>query len=95
MKQFNPFPPLNSQYGARLGRDHDNPANFQDLPKSHRIYARHQGGLGDGYDRGGAYWGFPSNVWGVWTRLDGEVIVTYVRASSREDAIRKVREGLE
>lgn len=92
MKQFNPFPHLNSSRGAPVGRYGDAPANFQDLPKSHPFHARHQGG-GDGYDKGGAYWGYPSDVWGVWTRLDGEIIVTYVRAPSREAAIAKVREG--
>ena len=91
MKRFNPFPPVNASRGAPPGRDGDNPYNFQDLPKSQRFHAKHQGGFGDGYDRGGAYWGFPSNVWAVWTRLDGEVVVTYVRAASREAAIHKAR----
>ena len=89
-KQFNPFPETNSQYGAPMGRRGDNPANLQDIT---RLHARHQGG-GDGYDRGGAYWGSPCNVWGVWGWLDGEVVCTYVRAHSRQDAIHRVREGL-
>ena len=54
------------------------------IPKSER----HQGG-GEGYDRGGAYWGTPSNVWGVW---DDDRNVVYVRASSREDAINKAKQ---
>jgi hypothetical protein len=89
MKQFNPFPKVNSQYGSPMGRHGGNPANLQGLK---RLHARHQGG-GDGYDRGGAYWGTPGNVWAVWARVDDEVITAYVRAASRDAAIKQVREG--
>jgi len=50
--------------------------------------AKRQGG-GDGYDKGGAYWGTPSNVWAVWAWVDGDAVCVYVRASSRADAISK------
>lgn len=72
-----------------MGRHGDAPANLQDAK---RLCARHQGG-GDGYDRGGAYWGSPANVWGVWAHLGGETVCTYVRANSRAAAIAAVREG--
>jgi hypothetical protein len=91
MKQYNPFPDVTSRYGAPMGRHGDNPANLQDIK---RLYARRQGG-GDGYDKGGAYWGFPSNVWGVWGKENGVTYCTYVRANSRESAIQKVRGGTE
>ena len=87
MKQFNPFPEVSSVRGAPMGRHGDNPANLQDCK---RLRARHQGGR-DGYDKGGAYWGTPSNVWAVWAWIDGAPCVTYVRANSRADAIAKVR----
>lgn len=87
IQRFNPFPAVNSQYGAPMGRHSDAPGNFVDAP---RLYAKHQGG-GQGYDRGGAYWGLPSNVWAVWTR--GGESVCYVRAWSREGAISKALEG--
>jgi hypothetical protein len=86
MKQFNPFPEVSSRYGAPMGRRGDNPAHLQDL---RRLHARRQGG-GDGYDKGGAYWGTPSNVWG-W--VDGQPCCTYVRANSRAAALDKVRRG--
>lgn len=86
MKQFNPFPEVGYTYGSPMGRRGDNPANLQGCK---RLHARHQGG-GDGYDKGGTYWGTPSNVWGVWARIDGRVCCTYVRAVSRSDAITKV-----
>jgi len=89
MKQFNPFYEVGGAYGSPMGRRGDNPANLQGVK---RLHARHQGG-GEGYDKGGAYWGAPSNVWGVWAWLGGKVVCTYVRAGSREAAISKVRGG--
>lgn len=89
MKQFNPFPNVSARYGAPMGRFGDNPANLKGL---RRLHARRQGGR-DGYDKGGAYWGTPSNVWGVWGWIDGRSCCAYVRASSRADALDKVRKG--
>jgi hypothetical protein len=89
MRQFNPFPKLLGHFGAVMGRNGDNPANIQGL---RRLHARCQGGR-DGYDRGGAYWGAPSNVWGVWGWIDNQPCCVYVRASSRIAAINKARRG--
>ena len=89
MKQFNPFPNVSGKYGAPMGRNGDNPSNLQDVK---RLHARRQGGC-DGYDKGGAYWSSPSNVWGVWGTIDGEILCTYVRAHSRIAAIEQVRKG--
>lgn len=85
--RFNPFRKVDCRYGAPMGRRSDAPGNFVDAPK---LYARHQGGC-EGYDRGGAYWGTPCNVWAVWTR--GGEAVTYVRAWSRDEAIEIARAG--
>lgn len=87
MKQFDPFPEVSGKYGAPMGRAG---ASISFMHCIKRLHARRQGG-GDGYDRGGAYWGTPSNVWGVWGTAAGETVVTYVRASSRADAIAQVR----
>ena len=88
--QFNPFPEVSGRYGAPMGRRGDTLDLFKDVK---RLHARRQGG-GDGYDKGGAYWGTPSNVWGVWfTDTLGAVRCTYIRAKSRLDAIAKVRGG--
>ena len=88
-KQFDPFPHVSGKHGAPMGRHGDNPANLQDVK---RLCARHQQG-GEGYDRGGAYWGTPSNIWAVWAHLDDEIVCCYVRAWSRDAAIKQVREG--
>lgn len=88
MKQFNPFPDCeNFRYGAPMGRHSGNPASLRLVT---RLAARRQGG-GKGYDRGGAYWGLPSTVWGVWAYIDGDVVCCYVRANSRADAISQIR----
>ena len=89
MAQFNPFSEVSCKYGAPMGRHGDNPYNLQGLPV-YKLHALRQG-VGVGYDKGGAYWGTPSNVWGVWAWIDGEAVCTYVRANSRIDAIEKVR----
>lgn len=88
-KQFNPFPDVSSRYGSPMGRRGDNPANLEGVK---RLHARRQGG-GEGYDKGGAYWGLPSNVWGVWAWLEGQAVCTYVRAPSRSAALSMVRGG--
>ena len=84
---FNPFPALSGKHGAPHGRHGDAPGNFVDNPGP--FFARHQGGT-NGYDRGGAYWGSPSNVFAVWT---ADECVTYTRAKSKADAIQQVLEG--
>ena len=89
MKQFNPFPEVSCQYGAPMGRSGDNPSNLIGVK---RLHARRQGGS-DGYDKGGAYWGSPCNVWGVWAWIDDAAVCVYIRANSRLDAINKVRSG--
>lgn len=90
-KQFNPFCDVSGRYGAPMGRRGDNPANLEGLK---RLHCRHQGG-GQGYDKGGAYWGTPGNVYGVWGWIEGRPVVTYVRASGRQHAIEMVRKGSE
>lgn len=86
MARFNPFPKVSGRYGASMGRY----AGVIDQ-QAKTLCAMHQGG-GDGYDKGGAYWGFPSSVWAVWSYGKGEDGVVYVRANSRQDAINKARE---
>lgn len=90
--RFEPFPQVNSKYGAPMGRMPSSVDARTILAQQKTLYARHQGGS-DGYDKGGAYWGFPMDVWCVWARVDGEVVYSYIRAASREAAIAEVRKG--
>lgn len=84
-KRFNPFGRVESRYGAPMGRQDVGKIDFFD-----NLCALHQGGS-DGYDRGGAYWGLPRNVYCVWVRGDGWNRRAYIRASSGADAIAKAR----
>ena len=84
--QFNPFSKVSGRYGAPMGRTSANMANLQDVKA---LCARHQGG-GGGYDSGGAYWGLPCDVWGVWTKVGGNIECVYVRAGSRGLALAAV-----
>jgi hypothetical protein len=89
-KRFDPFASVSCRYGAPMGR-HSHPGFPATWTPSTRLCARHQGGS-DGYDRGGAYWGYPSNVWAVWEHGRGEDGVVYVRAPSRMAAIKMALE---
>jgi len=90
--RFNPFAAVSCKYGAPMGRRAD-PGADAALKDHPHLFARHQGGT-QGYDRGGAYWGYPANVWAVWGRIEGEVVCTYTRAWDRDGAIKNVREGV-
>lgn len=83
-QRFDPFARVSARYGAPMGR-HGSVGVDPDMGV---VCARHQGGS-DGYDKGGAYWGIPRNVWAVWIAGQGPSTVTYVRAHSRLDAIAK------
>lgn len=87
--QFNPFAHVSGRFGAPMGRHGGNPSNLIGVK---RLFCRYQGG-DEGYDKGGAYWGAPSDVYGVWAKIDNEIICAYVRAESRATAISMVRGG--
>ncbi len=91
--QFDPFPPLHTPYGAPMGRPCDPP----ELLRRYGTYFHARAGqCQDGYDRGGAYWGCPDNVWAVWTWIrrahspEKTLLVTYVRARTRALAIKEI-----
>lgn len=86
---YRPVGKVNCQYGAPMGR----PAKLPDHDPegSIKLHIR-QLPLSDGYDRGGAYWGWPNNLWHV-ISTDGEVEMFY-RGNSYEDVRRKAKEDL-
>ena len=79
---FDPFRSVDCKYGAPMGR-RDAKHTLDVLDGS--LIARHCGGT-DCYDKGGAYWGAPLNIWAVWNRGKGPETVTYVRADSADQA---------
>jgi len=71
---------VSSKYGAPMGR-HSNPNDLFGLIRLCRVP------LYDGcYDKGGAYWGGPSNLWCAYNK-EGTF---YFRADSRVDAKRQL-----
>lgn len=46
------------------------------------------------YDKGGAYWGAPENVWCAYGEDEEHEVVVTCRAASREEAKKKVRESI-
>ena len=79
--RFDPFENVSCRYGAPMGR-----SSSKYFYPERKLCTRHQGG-GDGYDKGGAYWGTPSTVWAVWVRGKGPKTVQYVRAVCHRSAI--------
>ena len=87
MTRFRPFPPVNSQYGAPMGRMNTR----NDFEGATDLCVA--GPAGE-YDCGGAYWGYSSTegpVWAVWERGNAAEGVAYVRAHGRESAKRAVQ----
>lgn len=73
------FPLVSTRYGAPMGR-HSSPS-LNDAPRSVRLFkVRLDSG---GYDDGGAYWGFPDNIY---CAMDNEGSIQTVRAGSRNQA---------
>jgi hypothetical protein len=81
-KPFDPFHKVCCKYGAPMGRrDAKHILSVWDGC----LIARHCGGT-DCYDKGGAYWGAPLDIWAVWNRGKGPETVTYVRADNAKQA---------
>lgn len=72
--------PVNSQYGAPMGRKSDNPNNFE----GREIRIARVPMVDGAYDPGGAYWGPGTPLYCVYTYDDAEEIVYYQRAENRQ-----------
>lgn len=84
-----PFPynvPVNGRYGAPMGR----PSGGQGHEEYQRLTLRRVP-LYDGcYDKGGAYWGGPSDLWCAWS--PSRDVVRFVRAMRYWEAEHLIRE---
>lgn len=79
----NPTPDVSSHYGAPTGR----PDRAQDTGL--RIHLQRIPLDNGGYDRGGAYWGLGAPLYAY---DDEEGDWSYLRARSRDDAKRQIRD---
>lgn len=85
MPEWNPTPKVSCKYGAPLGRGCEYDLTEEaDFP----IYLRRIPLNNGGYDIGGAYWGFPNDLYAY----GFEDVVQFVRADSRQAAKDKIRE---
>jgi hypothetical protein len=78
---------VSSRYGAPMGRREEfHPGNMADV--SIRLHLQRVPLHDYCYDKGGAYWGGPSNLWCAWGE-DAESenqVELYTRAANREEA---------
>lgn len=74
--------PVNNDRGAPMGRRTDNINNFEDM----KVNLRRVPLIDGAYDQGGAYWGSPNNLWCAWCESDDQILVTYIRADTRDTA---------
>lgn len=68
--------PVNARYGAPMGR----PSDTDITGKCHLTHVPLVSGC---YDRGGAYWGAPADLWCLWSDDGAEA---YLRAPNRSAA---------
>jgi hypothetical protein len=80
---YNPVPPVSCKYGAPLGR-----RSIAQGDGTERLYLRRIVLDSGGYDSGGAYWGFPNNLY--WYGDSTGAIDSFLRAPSRDDAKRLI-----
>lgn len=86
---INMTPEVNCKYGSPMGR-RGNP--HVDPDYDGLMLLRHVPLDRGGYDRGGAYWGTGSRLYGYATAEGDWEESGFLRAHGREDAKRKVRE---
>lgn len=72
-----------NKYGASMGRASYH-ADERDVAAKFRLHAIPLDG--GGYDNGGAYWGWPSDLYRAIAESDAGEIELFIRAPSREQA---------
>ena len=67
--------PVNCQYGAPMGR-----SNVGTRPSKGKVYTRYVPFYDGAYDKGGAYWGSPANLYVSFTKD-----MTYIEFHRKEN----------
>lgn len=82
-----------SKYGADMGRPNEHAEDRASVTGRVRLFQVRLGDSGGCYDNGGAYWGAGEPLWCCLREADPMYDVRFfLRAPTRADAIRKVRE---
>lgn len=71
-----------SSYGAQMGRRNAIPDDYA----GEKLRLQRLPFVDGCYDRWGAYWGSPANLWCAWGESETEQLYVFVRASSRDAA---------
>jgi hypothetical protein len=79
-----------SRYGAQMGRRNEVPDDYAG-EKLRMLRLPFVDGC---YDRWGAYWGSPANVWCAWGESATERVRIFVRGNDRAAACREVLKAL-
>lgn len=79
-----------SARGAQMGRGNEIPADY----RGEKLRLTRLPFVDGSYDRWGAYWGAPANVWCAWGESATERVRIYVRANDREAAKAAVKARL-
>lgn len=91
--KFDPTPHVNCRYGAPMGRSRY--GNREPMPGERFHLVRVPLVYDGAYDRGGAYWGSPNDLWAFGLADLGtrnEPVMRYCRAKSRDEAKAIARE---
>lgn len=84
---MNLTPNVSCKYGAPMGRRSSGSVN-EDY--SGKLYLQRIPLVYDGcYDKGGAYWGGPNDLYG-YASEDNDTVYGYLRANSRQEAKEKI-----
>jgi hypothetical protein len=78
-----------SKYGAKMGRRNEIPSDYS----GQKLRLTRLPFVDGAYDRWGAYWGCPANIWCAWGETEEGRVRVFVRADDRELA--KVKVALE
>lgn len=80
---------VSCRYGAPMGR-----RNIREVDPGCAVqfHLRRVPFVDSCYDRGGAYWGGPANLWRAYHCSEEGVVEIFVRARSREEAKEQVKE---
>lgn len=90
MTRPNPTPDVNCKYGAPMGRPSRGVDQYTVNDDARPVYLMRVPLDSGGYDRGGAYWGTPSDLYYYEANPTG-LISGYVRGRTREHAKAAVR----
>ena len=84
------LPNGSSKYGAQMGRRNQIPDDYA----GEKLRLTRLPFVDGCYDRWGAYWGSPANIWCAWGESETEQVRVFIRSDSRDNAKVLIRQSL-